>query len=151
NLALLRRLDDRRHSRASVDAVIEEVGLGEGADAAVAGYSAGMRQRLGLAAALLRSPALLIVDEPTNSLDPASATDVRTLIRRLAQKGVTVLLSSHDMAEVEQLCATMTVIDHGGVVFAGSADELRRRAPADVHVLTTSDDHRAMLVASGRA
>jgi ABC-2 type transport system ATP-binding protein len=107
-----------------------------------------MRQRLGLAAALLRSPRLLLLDEPTNSLDPAGAHAVRTLVRRLAHEGAAVVLSSHDMAEVEELCAALTIIHRGRVLFCGTVDELRKLAPDAVHALRTSDDRAALDLAS---
>lgn len=152
NLSLLARLDNVAASnrRALVDGALEQVGLSTGADAAVSGYSAGMRQRLGLAAALLRSPRVLLLDEPTSSLDPAAANDVRTLVKRLAEQGVAVVLSSHDMAEVESLCDELTVINDGRVVYSGSVELLRLRAPAAVHVLHTSDDHAAYQIGSVR-
>ena len=152
NLALLARLDGGEHSRRSdsVDKILEQIGLTPHADIAVAGYSAGMRQRLGLAAALLRSPRLLFLDEPTSSLDPGGARDVRALARRLADAGTAVVWSSHDMAEVEELCATLTVINRGRVIFCGAIDTLRDLAPATVHALHTSDDRVAFDLASHR-
>jgi ABC-2 type transport system ATP-binding protein len=149
NLDLLARLDGRPRSERpiAVARALDEVGLGEHADITVRGYSAGMRQRLGLAAALLRAPRLLLLDEPTSSLDPAGARDVRGLARRLAGEGAAVVLSSHDMAEVEELCSTLTVIDRGQVVFSGSVAELRTLAPAAIHVLHTSDDGAALAAA----
>ena len=152
NLALLARLDGNAKSRRSdnVDEILEHIGLAPHADIAVAGYSAGMRQRLGLAAALLRSPWLLFLDEPTSSLDPGGARDVRALARRLADAGAAVVWSSHDMAEVEELCATLTVINRGQVIFCGAIDELRDLAPAAVHALHTSDDRAALDLASRR-
>ena len=145
NLSLLARLDEGRSSdrRARVQQALEQVGLSTRADIAVSGYSAGMRQRLGLAAALLRSPRVLVLDEPTSSLDPGAARDVRALVKGLAERGVAVVWSSHDMAEVEELCDELTVINHGHVVYSGSVEELRRRAPAAVHVLHSSDDQAA--------
>jgi ABC-2 type transport system ATP-binding protein len=150
NLALLARLDGDGGSRGShkVDRVLEQAGLALQADIAVASYSAGMRQRLGLAAELLRSPRLLFLDEPTSFLDPLGARELRSIARRLADEGAAVVLSSHDMAEVEALCATLTVINHGCVVFSGTVDELRQLAPAAVHLLRTSDDNAALDVAS---
>ena len=152
NLALLARLDGDEGSGRSdrVDDALEQIGLASQADVAVAGYSAGMRQRLGLAAALLRSPRLLFLDEPTSSLDPGGARDVRALARRLADEGAAVVLSSHDMAEVEELCAVLTVINRGRVVFSGTVDELRKLAPDAVHALRTSDDCAALDLASQR-
>ncbi len=152
NLSLLRGLDDLRPSngRGRVANALDQVGLGAEADSAVRGYSAGMRQRLGLAAALLRSPQLLFLDEPTSSLDPAAALHVRALTRQLADDGVAVVWSSHDMSEVEELCSTLTVVHDGRVVFAGSAKRLLEHAPAAVHALRTSNDAAAASVASCR-
>jgi ABC-2 type transport system ATP-binding protein len=153
NLAVLARLDGDKGSGRSerIDDALEQIGLAAQADINVAGYSAGMRQRLGLAATLLRSPRLLFLDEPTSSLDPAGARDVRATARRLADEGAAVVLSSHDMAEVEELCAVLTVINHGRVVFAGTAEELRKLAPDAVHVLHTSDDRAALALARERS
>ena len=151
NLALLARLDGHRRWRhIAVDDALMQVGLAGDAGVAVRGFSAGMRQRLGLAAALLRSPRLLFLDEPTSSLDPAAARDIRALARRLADAGAAVVLSSHDMAEVEELCATLTVIDHGHVVFDGSVDDLRMRASSPMHLLHTSHDRAAIEIAFRR-
>src|SRR5262249_15118662 len=127
-----------------IDAHLAQVGLEQYADAAVAAYSAGMRQRLGLAAALLRSPQLLLLDEPTSSLDPAGARDVRAIVRNLTKNGAAVLLSSHDMAEVEDLCTAATVIDRGRVIFTGAVDNLRALAPSDTYLMRTSDDCAAL-------
>ena len=153
NLALLARLDggDSQSSRAArVGAVLDRVGLSQQADARVGGYSAGMRQRLGVAAALLRSPRVLLLDEPTSSLDPAGARDVRALACRLADDGAAVVLSSHDMAEVEELCSTLTFIHEGRVIFSGSIDGVRTLAPARLHALHTSNDVAALCLASRR-
>ena len=149
NLGVLARLDGikRAAQRAAVDASLERAGLVAHADTKVAGFSAGMRQRLGLASALLRSPQLLLLDEPTGSLDPAGARDVRTLARQLAREGAAVVLSSHDMAEVEELCSTLTIVDQGRVIFCGTVDELRKRAPPAPHSLRTSDDRTARAMA----
>ena len=152
NLSLLARLDGGRASStaARIALVFDQVGLSDRADATVSGYSAGMRQRLGIAAALLRSPRLLFLDEPTSSLDPAGARDVRALVRRLADGGAAVVMSSHDMAEIEELCTTLTVIDRGRVLFTGSVDDMRKRAPAETHALTPSDDRAAIDLAYRR-
>ena len=153
NLAALAALDRDCASsrRCGVDEALEQVGLTAHANHRVAGYSAGMRQRLGVAAALLRAPALLFLDEPTNALDPLGTRDIRALARRLADDGAAVVLSSHDMIEVDELCATVTVLNAGRVIFSGAVDDVRRRAPASVHVLRTSDDEAARLVASARS
>jgi len=150
NLSVLARLDGLASTprRERIDLALEQVGLASHGAARVAGYSAGMRQRLGLAAAMIRSPRLLFLDEPTTSLDPRGAHDARALIRQLADGGAAVVLSSHDMAEVEDLCATVTVIDHGRVIFSGEVDDLRMRAPSTIHALQTSNDRRALELAS---
>jgi ABC-2 type transport system ATP-binding protein len=149
NLTLLARLDgvDRSTRRQRVDVALAQVGLSGVAEVPVSGYSAGMRQRLGLAGALLRRPRLLLLDEPTSALDPAAARDIRALAQRLAEEGAGIVWSSHDMAEVEDLCADLTVIDRGKVVFFGTADELRALAPASVHTLHSSDDLAAFNLA----
>ena len=150
NLQLLERLDARPAlPRDHVEDMLGRVGLAAQADDAVAGYSAGMRQRLGLAAALLRGPRLLLLDEPTSSLDPAGARDVRALLRELAAQGTTIVLSSHDMTEVEDLCSTLTILHHGRVVFGGAVSELRRLSPDNLHAFRSSDDAAALRVASG--
>ena len=90
----------------------------------VGGYSHGMRQRLGIAGALLRDPKLLLLDEPTTGLDPGGMRDMRRLVRRLADHGMTVLLSSHLMDEVEDLCDRVAIVARGRVVYEGALDEL---------------------------
>ena len=144
NLRLLARLhpevDERR-----IDEVLEQVGLQDAAHRKVKGYSTGMRQRLGLAAALLHRPQLLILDEPTNGLDPAGMREVRLLLRALADEGTTVFLSSHLLHEVEQICDRVAVLHRGRVVAEGPVDALlggervvRVRVPAPaqaVHLL----------------
>jgi ABC-2 type transport system ATP-binding protein len=149
NLALLARLDwsSPRATEANINTILEEVGLATRADRAVEGYSAGMRQRLGLAGALLRAPRLLLLDEPTSALDPGGARDVRAVLMRLADSGTAVVLSSHDMIEVEELCDSLTILHHGSVVFSGTVEELRRRAPDAVHLMRTSDDAGAVSMA----
>ncbi len=149
NLALVARLDaGAGRGRGDIDDALGEVELTPAADVAVAAYSAGMRQRLGVAAALLRSPQVLLLDEPTSSLNPAGAHAVRALVRRLAAGGAAVVLSSHDMAEVESLCTLLTILDSGEVVFSGTVDELRQHAPRAGYALHTSDDHLALGLAA---
>ena len=152
NLALLARLDGASASPSSdgVSGAIEAVGLAADADSRAGGYSAGMRQRLGIAAALLRNPRLLLLDEPTSSLDPAAANAVRGLMRRLAGDGASIVLSSHDLTEVESLCDSVTILRKGSVVFSGSLAELRSLAPDMAYRIHTSDDRAAMELARHR-
>src|ERR1700741_5151422 len=106
-----------------------------------------MRQRLGIAAALLRQPSLLILAEPATGLDPAGMRDMRQLIRRLADDGITVLLSSHQLPEVQEMCDRVAIVDRGRVVYEGALADLRRRGGAGYR-LHTSDDARALRVAA---
>jgi ABC-type multidrug transport system ATPase subunit len=105
-----------RTRRARVDAALEQVGLGGAGRKPVKAYSLGMRQRLGLAGALLRRPELLVLDEPTNGLDPQGISEIRTLLLDLHREGTTIFLSSHLLAEVEQLCSGVGVLDRGRLV-----------------------------------
>jgi ABC-2 type transport system ATP-binding protein len=114
-------------SEGRVDAVLEEVELTSRASDRFGDYSLGMKQRLGVAAALLKDPELLIVDEPTNGLDPAGMAEMRTFIRGLGRGRRTVLLSSHLMTEVEQTCDRVGVIRGGSLVGEGTVTELRGR------------------------
>jgi ABC-2 type transport system ATP-binding protein len=147
NLSLLAELDGG-HTEDAIAAVLERVGLAGRGDDRVAGYSTGMNQRLGLAAALLRSPRLLLLDEPTSGLDPAGTRAVAALVRELAAEGVAVLLSSHQIGELERVCDSYTVMRHGRVVWDGSAAELVAQAPASAYALATSDDERALQLAA---
>jgi ABC-2 type transport system ATP-binding protein len=125
NLELLAAFDgggaDRR-----VDGVLDTVELRDRARDRVGGYSHGMRQRLGIAAALLRAPRLLILDEPQTGLDPAGMRDMKALIRRLSAEGITVLLSSHQMADVEELCNRVAIINRGRILYEGEVAGLTR-------------------------
>jgi len=111
-------------SRHHVDAVIGQVGLRGHERERVRRYSAGMRQRLALAAALMRNPDLLLLDEPTDGLDPAAARDIRNLVSTLAEHGVTVVLASHNLAEVQQVCHAVTILDAGRTVATGTVADL---------------------------
>jgi ABC-type multidrug transport system ATPase subunit len=113
---------------ARTDAALDEVELTGRAGDRFGTYSQGMKQRLGVAAALLKEPELLILDEPTNGLDPAGMAGMRALIRRLGQGNRTVLVSSHVMTEIEQICDRIGVIRAGALVEEGTVDELRGRA-----------------------
>jgi ABC-2 type transport system ATP-binding protein len=138
NLAYLAALDDQP---ADIDEVLALVDLTDRAGTKVSGWSLGMRQRLAIAAALLRRPDVLLLDEPANGLDPIAATSLRQLIARLSAEGLTVLLCSHDLPEVDALCQDVTVLLAGRVAWTGSTAELRARPGRSV--LTTSDDDRA--------
>lgn len=131
NLELLARVAGLPRGR--VRAVLEQVRLDERGDDPVTAYSLGMRQRLGIAAALLKSPRLLLLDEPTNGMDPAGIREVRDLIRDLGRQDVTVLLSSHLLGEVQQVCDAVTIVSGGSVVRSGSVrDVLAGTATAQV-------------------
>ncbi len=110
-----------------VDAALERVGLSNAASKKVHAYSLGMKQRLGLANALLKPRDLLILDEPTNGLDPQGTREVRNLIRSLAAEGITIFLSSHLLSEIEQLCSHLAVMTAGNIVAQGSLEELRAK------------------------
>jgi ABC-2 type transport system ATP-binding protein len=142
-LALL----DGGHRAGLLDDVLELVEMTDRADDKVGGYSYGMRQRLGVAASLLREPRLLVLDEPANGLDPAGIRDMQALVKRLARSGLTVLLSSHDMDEVEEICDNVTIMKRGTVAFHGTIAKLRTMAPDPGHLLATTDDIRALQLA----
>jgi len=103
----------------------------------VGGYSHGMRQRLGIAGALLRNPRLLMLDEPTTGLDPAGIRDMKVLVRRLSAEGITVLLSSHQMAEVEELCNRVGIIQRGRILYEGTIRELLSQVSTGYRLRTT--------------
>ncbi|HEY1118061.1 MAG TPA: ABC transporter ATP-binding protein [Acidimicrobiales bacterium] len=149
NLEGLARLDGlgRAVRTTRIDEVLEVVDLVGREDDRVSGYSYGMRQRLGVAASLLRDPRLLVLDEPANGLDPGGIRDMRALVGRLADSGLTVLLSSHHMDEVEEICDNVTIMARGRVAFHGSIGELRAMAPDPGHLLSTSDDACAVALA----
>jgi ABC-2 type transport system ATP-binding protein len=113
-------------SAARLDAVLEVVGLRGRQQDRVRAYSLGMRQRLGLAIALLCDPELLILDEPANGLDPAGIVEMRDLLRRLAAEGKTIFLSSHVLAEVQQICTRVAIINRGRLVTVSSVEDLTR-------------------------
>jgi len=146
NLELLAELDGG-DARARIDDVLEQVMLAQRGSDRVGGYSTGMRQRLGVAASLLRAPKLLLLDEPTGGLDPAGARDMEALLRRLAREKVAVLLSSHQINEVQDVCDSFTVLRRGAVVWDGTAAQLRAQAPPSAYRLSTSDDRRVLQIA----
>lgn len=126
NLEVTRRLLDLR--RARIDEVLELTGLRDAGDRRVREYSLGMRQRLALALSLLPSPGLLILDEPSNGLDPAGILDMRRLLRELARQGITVFVSSHLLSEIELIASHVGVLQAGHLRFEGRLEELRTRA-----------------------
>jgi len=146
NLELLAAYDGDG-ARGRIDSALETVELTDRASDRVGGYSHGMRQRLGIAGALLREPKLLLLDEPATGLDPAGMRDMRRLIRRLADGGMTVMLSSHLLAEVEELCDRVAIIQKGGIVYEGAIAELKRSA-GTIYRLQTTDDEVALRVAA---
>jgi ABC-2 type transport system ATP-binding protein len=146
NLEVLATLDGHTPAM-DVTEILARVELDAHADERVAGYSTGMRQRLGLAAALLREPRLLLLDEPTAGLDPGGMGFVQRLVADLSRREVAVLLSSHHIAEVERICDTFTVLREGRVVWQGSAAQMRDEAPSPWYLLATSDDARAFAMA----
>ncbi len=127
---------DPATSRARIGIALERVGLAAAARKRYRNYSLGMRQRLGLAAALLRPRELLVLDEPTNGLDPQGTREVRTLVRELAAEGATVFLSSHLLSEIEQVCTHVGVMSRGRLVAQGTLRELRDVAAPRVRVVT---------------
>jgi len=122
-----------------IEKVLEVVGLADRADTKVGGFSHGMKQRLGIAQALLHRPDVIVLDEPTSGLDPGGMKDVRELIRALGEQGTTVFLSSHLLHEVELVCNRAAIVDHGRVVAEGPVSELR---PAGMAVRVTVGDKR---------
>ena len=151
--ANLARLDaaDRtvtpRSSRVRIAHALERVGISAAAEKRYRNYSLGMRQRLGLAAALLRPRDLLVLDEPTNGLDPQGTREVRTLVRELAAEGATVFLSSHLLSEVEQVCSHVAVMSRGRLVTQGTLDDLRDVAATRVRVVTGQPAEAAAVMA----
>jgi ABC-2 type transport system ATP-binding protein len=143
NLAALAALRHRDTRTASIDDVLDQVGLTDVADDRVRGFSLGMRQRLGLAAALLTQPRLLVLDEPSNGLDPAGKRHVHGVLTRLAADGTTVVLSSHRMDDVEALCPEVTILATGRVVFSGPLTKLTTENRELDYRLRTSDPQAA--------
>lgn len=165
NLEVLARTADN-YDPARINQLLEQVGLAHRADQRVKGYSTGMKQRLGLAAALLTDPDLLILDEPTNGLDPGGMHEIRAFIRRLVDhEGKTVFLSSHLLGEVEQVCDRVAIIHKGAIVREGTVSELldgksylrveavpldRAMAILGEHWTVSPDGGQALMVAASR-
>jgi ABC-type multidrug transport system ATPase subunit len=137
-----------RTRRRRVDEALDQVGLGGVGRRPVKAYSLGMRQRLGLAGALLRHPDLLVLDEPTNGLDPQGISEIRELLLRLHGEGTTIFLSSHLLAEVEQLCTRVGVLDRGRLVLQDRLATLT--APTGSTVVHTPTPDRVRAALDGR-
>ncbi|MCF6744264.1 ABC transporter ATP-binding protein [Blastococcus sp. KM273128] len=151
NLALLDAAGPgggRRDRRRRITEVLDQVGLGGVGRRPVKAYSLGMRQRLGLAGALLRRPELLVLDEPTNGLDPQGISEIRELLLDLHRGGTTVFLSSHLLAEVEQLCSRVGVLDRGRLVLQDDLAALT--APTGATVVRTPEPGQVRAVLDGR-
>jgi ABC-2 type transport system ATP-binding protein len=147
NLKLLADYDGG-DARKRIDEVLDLVELRERENDKVGGFSHGMRQRLGIAASLLRKPRLLLLDEPTTGLDPAGMRDMRDLVRRLAGEGLTVLLSSHLLGEVEELCNRVAIIRRGRIIYEGSLGDLLAGAASGYRLRTPEPDRaRSLLLA----
>ncbi len=147
NLEVHRRLAGFAEN--TIDDALQTVDLADVGGRVVRNYSSGMKQRLGLAQALLGNPELLVLDEPTNGLDPAGIHEVRALVRELPQRrGVTVFLSSHLLSEVEQVATHLAIIAQGELKFEGTPDELRARSRGRI-VIGVDDPQRAREVLAG--
>ncbi|AJC54165.1 ABC transporter ATP-binding protein [Streptomyces sp. 769] len=151
NLAALAALrgDDARTT--AIDDALAQVGLTDVADDRARGFSLGMRQRLGLAAALLTKPRLLVLDEPSNGLDPAGKKHVHGVLTRLATDGTGVVLSSHRMDDVEALCSDVSILAAGRVVFSGPLSKLAAEERELDYRVRTSDAHAARRLAAETA
>ncbi|GAA4258214.1 ABC transporter ATP-binding protein [Dactylosporangium darangshiense] len=148
NLAALAAL---RGQDAPIDELLDQVGLTDVADDRANGFSLGMRQRLGLAAALLTKPRLLVLDEPSNGLDPAGKKHVHGVLTRLAAQGASVVLSSHRMDDLEALCSEVTILATGRVVFSGPLSKLAAENRELDYRLLTSDPPAARRLAGETA
>ncbi|MDH6129559.1 ABC transporter ATP-binding protein [Kitasatospora sp. GP82] len=149
NLSTLVALRPDDAPATGLEEALEEVGLADVADAKVRGFSLGMRQRLGLAAALLTKPRLLVLDEPSNGLDPLGKKQVHGVLSRLAAEGVTVVMSSHRMDDLEALCSEVTILATGRVVFSGPVSKLSDDNRELDYRLRASDPSAARAVAAG--
>lgn len=149
NLAALARL--RGDGTAGIADALDQVGLTDVADDRVRGFSLGMRQRLGLAAALLTRPRLLVLDEPANGLDPAGTRHVHRVLTGLAARGTAVVLSSHRMDDLAAICDAVTLLAAGRVVFSGPLSDLEDDSEALDHRIRTSDPEAARRIAAATA
>jgi ABC-2 type transport system ATP-binding protein len=134
------------HDRHRIGDLLEVVGLGGRGSDKYKNYSLGMKQRLGIAAALLPDPDLLVLDEPTNGLDPQGIVEIRTLLRDLGDSGKTVFVSSHLLAEIQAACDSIVMIDHGGVVFSGTMVDLLERTSPTIRAAAQHDTDTPRLI-----
>jgi ABC-2 type transport system ATP-binding protein len=133
------------YSLDSIPTLLDLVGLGDRGDSKFKTYSLGMKQRLGIAAALLPNPKLLILDEPTNGLDPAGIQEVRDLLRRLADRGITVFVSSHLLSEIEMISEYLVILREGKVIFSGRTRDLLAKQQPHLRV-RTAESHGLQIV-----
>jgi len=151
NLRLLADLDGGAPA-SRIEEVLDVVDLRDRGKDRVGGYSHGMRQRLGIAASLLRNPQLLLLDEPTTGLDPAGMRDMRELVKQLASEGITILLSSHILAEVEELCNRVAIIEKGRLIYSGPVQGVRDQMSQGrvIWVRVSSDQTQALELLKSR-
>lgn len=142
NLHLLAQIEQLPKS--TVDESLDKVGLTDAGDKTFEKFSLGMKQRLGIAAALLKDPELLILDEPANGLDPAGIVEIRTMLRTLGEEGRTVLVSSHLLGEVEGMCDRVAIVSRGHTVAAGTLEEVLGRSGPVAHFVRVSDINNAL-------
>jgi len=135
-----------RKRKSIVDGVLELTDLQSKRNTAVDSLSRGMQQRLGLARVLIHDPKVLILDEPASGLDPRARIEIRELLRELKRMGKTVMISSHILSELEEICDRVGIIEHGRLVFGGTLDEIRPRLGihSKVRVKVLGDEHRAV-------
>lgn len=148
NLRVITRLKfGQTNSDAKIKETLDLVGLSDSAHKKFAAYSQGMKQRLGIALALLDKPKLVVLDEPTAGLDPAGIHEVRVLILKLAQEGITVFLSSHQLHEVEQVCSKIAVLNRGSIVAQGDVGDLLKKKTA--LLIKVRDEKEALAIIAG--
>lgn len=145
NMRLIQRLLGLHDKQ--IDLAVATVRMQNQMDKRVREYSLGMKQRLGIAMALARQPQLLILDEPTNGLDPAGIDEIRTLLRRLANDGVTVMVSSHLLGEIDKTATALGILSQGRMIFQGSREQLMAASAPDV-IITCSDPRAAVVTLS---
>jgi ABC-type multidrug transport system ATPase subunit len=150
HLQLFAKLRSKKITNTSIDDTLIKVGLMDRSNDKVQSFSLGMKQRLGIAIALVHNPSLIILDEPTNGLDPQGISDIRTLIQSLArEEGKTVLVSSHLLSEIEQMATQIMIIHKGQKVAEGPIQKLLDPSKMIVHIKTTNDAQTLQVILSG--